>query len=106
METDYTEKDILRELNRRFSVHMYSDRIYSLRTKNNWFIYYAENYNEVRVFVYSEDKSLIKEWFKNMLGKEMFYYTCLISSGRVPKKIFRFPSSFEELCIMNDLNGR
>ena len=103
METDYTEKDILIELNRRFYIHRYSDGICSLRTKHDWYIYYAETGNTV---VYNKGKSVLKEWFKKLLGKEMFYFTDLTNSSGIESiKTFRFPSSFEELCIMNDLEG-
>ena len=103
METDYTEKDILIELNRRFYIHRYSDGTCSLRTKHDWYIYYAGDCNTVH---YNKGKSVLKEWFKNLLGKEMFYFTDLTnSSGIEAIKTFRFPSSFEELCIMNDLEG-
>ena len=47
MERDYTEKDILIELNRRFYIHRYSDGTCSLRTKYDWYIYYAEDCNTV-----------------------------------------------------------
>lgn len=104
MEIDYTEKDILKELNRRFYIHSHSDGTCSLRTKYDWYIYYRENGYRV---VFYKGKSVLKEWFENLLGKEMFYFADLKnSSGIVSIKTFRFPSSFEELCIMNDLNGR
>ena len=103
METDYTEKDIIIELNRRFYIHRYSDGTCSPRTKHDWYIYYAENCNKV---FYNKGKSVLKEWFKNLLGKEMFYFTDLTNSSGIESiKTFRFPSSFEELCIMNDLEG-
>lgn len=103
METDYTEKDILIELNRRFYIHRYSDGTCSLRTKQDWYIYYAENCSKV---FYNKGKSVLKEWFKSLLGKKMFYFTDLTnSSDNESIKTFRFPSSFEELCIMNDLEG-
>ena len=103
METDYTEKDILIELNRRFYIHSHSDGTCSLRTKYDWYIYYAEN---GKIVVYYKGKSVLKEWFKMLLGKEMFYYTDLTSSPGIEAiKTFRFSSSFEELCIMNDLEG-
>ena len=58
METDYTEKDILIELNRRFYIHRYSDGTCSLRTKHDWYIYYAEDCNTVH---YNKGKSVLKE---------------------------------------------
>ena len=96
MQVNYTKQDILKELMRRFNIIDYCDGTFSLRTKNDWMIYYVGNCNEVIL-------SDIYKSFNHMLGKEMFYFTNLVNGDT---KIFKFPLSYEELCIMNDLMGR
>lgn len=102
MQANYTKQDILKELKRRFNVIDYCDGTFSLRTKNDWMIYYVENCNVVLID-HARGLSDVQKSFNHMLGKEMFYFTDLASGDT---KIFKFPSSYEELCIMNDLMGR
>ena len=102
MQDNYTKQDILKELKRMFNINDYGDGVFSLRIKNDWMIYYIENLHEVILVDHGLDLSDIHKSFNYMLGKEMFYF---IDSASCNIKTFRFPSSFEELCILNDLEG-
>lgn len=106
MQANYTKQDILRELKRRFNIHDYGDGTFSLRTKDDWMIYYVGNCNEVIIIDHDLGLSDVQKSFNHMLGKEMFYFYILTnkSIGNNTKH-FTFPSSYEELCIMNDLEG-
>lgn len=102
MQVNYTKQDILKELRRRFNVIECCDGSFSLRTKNDWQIYYVRNMKKVILIDHVLGLSDIYKSFNHMLGKEMFYFTNLVNGDT---KIFKFPSSYEELCIMNDLEG-
>ena len=98
MQANHTKQDILKELKRMFNIIDYGNGVFSLRTKNDWMIYYIENLHEVTLINHDFDLSDIYKSFNYMLGKEMFYFIDLASCNT---KTFRFPSSFEELCILN-----
>lgn len=102
MQVNYKKQDILKELRRRFNIIDYGDGTFSLRTKNDWMIYYVGNCNEVILIDHDLELSDVYKSFNHMLGKEMFYFTNLVNGDT---KIFKFPSSYEEFCIMNDLEG-
>ena len=102
MQDNYTKQDILKELKRMFNIIDYGNGVFSLRTKNDCMIYYIGNLNEVILIDNDLVLSDIHKSFNYMLGKEMFYF---IDSASDNTKTFRFPSSFEELCILNDLEG-
>lgn len=66
MQANHTKQDILKELKRRFNIIDYGGGNFSLRTKNNWMIYYTENGNSLD---YYKSKSVLKNGLRSCLVK-------------------------------------